>query len=531
MSFSGKDLIDGGWPESPKFKELLEAARMLENRGITDPAYILKLLERDFEKEDPKLVMREVPLPFSEAIEATCDLDAKNIDGVRRFMNQLLRTPVIERGAVMPDACPAGAAEATIPVGGAISVKNAILPAAHSADICCSMYASIFECGESTSAMLDAVMESTRFGFGGRKPEDRVHHPVLEETVWSNPFLSGLEEHAAMHLADQGDGNHFAYLGKIRATRAFVEALTDAGHDKIARDLHDRAGDRLDDTDGVTFFTLVTHHGSRGLGAHLYKRGHKAAIKETSRIAKGIPKAAAWLDTESEIGAAYWDALQYIGRWTKANHESIHSRFLERSGAEKVTEFGNEHNFVWKRGDQFLHGKGATPAWKDVEGRPLLGLIPLNMAAPILVTLGRDNDEFLSFAPHGAGRNQSRTATMRDFKKANGEIDDASVKRAISDATKGLDIRWYYGKGDLSESPVGYKPAKQVRAQIEQFELADIVAEVTPLGCLMAGDGGPQPWRRKDHLSPKQLRQIEHRADRRKTRQSAKHWDELDEEV
>lgn len=530
---SGNDLIEAGWQPGSQFPELLAAARGFEDRGISDPGYILKLLERDFTKEDPKLRMREAPLPFSEAIEATCEADEKNIGGVRRFMNQLLKTPVIETGAVMPDACPAGAAEATIPVGGAISVKNAILPAAHSADICCSMYASIFRCGESTSAMLDHLIDSTRFGFGGRKPEDYVHHSVLEETVWSNKFLQGLEEYAEKHIADQGDGNHFAYLGKIRANRGLIDALGSAGHESIARAIHDEAGaDALDDTDGATFYTLVTHHGSRGLGSQVYKRGHKAAIRETSRIAHGIPKAAAWLDTESEIGAEYWEALQYVGRWTKANHQSIHARFLERAEAEKVTEFGNEHNFVWKRGENFFHGKGATPAWRDDEGRPLLGLIPLNMAAPILVTLGQDNEEFLSFAPHGAGRNQSRTATMRQFRKENGDSDDARIAKAIDAATRGLDIRWYYGKGDLTESPVGYKSAEQVRGQIEQFGLADIVAEVTPLGCIMAGDSGPKPWERKreDYLSPKQKRQIQHRADRRKTRQKMQDWESLEED-
>ena len=381
MRLSGQDLIEAGWPPGPQFPELLEAVRAYEARGITDPAYLLKLLDRDFERPDPRRTPREAPLPFAEAIEATCEADEKNLDGVRRFMRQLMRTPVIEGGAVMPDACPAGAGEANIPVGGAISVRNAILPAAHSADICCSMYATVFQCGESTGAMLDSIVDSTRFGFGGRKKEDRHYHPVLEESVWSNPFLNGLEEHAAMHLADQGDGNHFAYLGRIRLNRRFVESLDAAGHDSIARELHDAAGGArgLDDPDGVTFYTLVTHHGSRGLGAQVYKRGHKAALKETQRIARGIPKAAAWLDTTSEVGQAYWEALQYVGRWTKANHQSIHSRFLERSGAERVTEFGNEHNFVWKRGDHYLHGKGATPAWEDAQGRPLLGLIPLNM--------------------------------------------------------------------------------------------------------------------------------------------------------
>ena len=530
MPITGNDLIEAGWQPGRQFPELLAAARACEERGITDKAYILKLLARDFEQEDPLLYPREEPLPFSEAIEATCKLDESNIDAVRRTMRQLLRTPVIEGGSIMPDACPAGSAEATIPVGGAISVKNAILPAAHSADICCSMYATLFESSESTASLLDSLTASTRFGYGGRKPEDRVSHAVLDEPVWDNKFLSGLEEYAAMHLADQGDGNHFAYLGRLRATRAFVDALTDAGHEEIARALHDRARERLgqgiDDTDGLVVHTLVTHHGSRGLGAHVYKRGHKAAIKETAKIARNIPKAAAWLDTESEIGAEYWEALEYVGRWTKANHQSIHQRFIERAETEALTEFGNEHNFVWRQGDNFLHGKGATPAWKDEEGRPLLGLIPLNMAAPILVTLGNDNEDFLSFAPHGAGRNQSRTATMRQFRKENGSIDDTAIQRAIDDATRGLDIRWYYGKGDLSESPIGYKPAEQVREQIRQFELAEIVAEVTPLGCIMAGDTGPPPWMRKDQLTPKQKRQIEHRADRRKNRQRMRHWED-----
>lgn len=523
---TGQHLVDAGWTPGPQFPALLAAAAAYEARGIRDSAYLLKLLERDFEKTSPKLRLRETPAAFTEAIEATCELDETNLAAVRRSMGQLLRTPVIESGAVMPDACPAGSAEATIPVGGAIAVKNAILPAAHSADICCSMHATIFEGGESTGAMLDALVASTRFGFGGRKEEDRVDHPVLHESVWSNPYLAGLEDHAARHLADQGDGNHFAYLGRLRVTRGFLHALDEAGHAGIARALRDAAGNRLDAPGGHTFHTLVTHHGSRGLGAQVYARGHKAAIRETRKIAEHIPDAAAWLDASSPEGADYWEALQYVSRWTKANHESIHARFLERLGLAATTAFGNEHNFVWKRGDLFLHGKGATPAWRDGEGRPLLGLVPLNMAEPILVTLGRDNAEFLSFAPHGAGRNRSRTATLREFRKANGEADEAAVAKAISGTTRGLDIRWYYGKADLTESPLGYKPAAQVRAQIEQFGLADIAAEITPLGCLMAGDPGPRPWlRRAETLTPKQKRQMEHRAERRKDRQSLRHWE------
>ncbi|MEM7699112.1 MAG: RtcB family protein, partial [Verrucomicrobiota bacterium] len=523
---NGNDLIEAGWAPGPQFPQILAAAAELEAKGISDPKYLLKLLARDFEKTSALLAMREEPVEWGEAIEATCELDEKNIAAVRRFMAELLRTPIIERGAIMPDACPAGSATATIPVGGAIETEGAILPAAHSADICCSMYASVFRCEKDTAAMLDDLMASTRFGFGGRAPQDRIHHPVLEEPVWGNPFLSGLQEFAAKHIADQGDGNHFAFLGKMRVDRALIDSLGGAGYDDIARALRDATRAGLDTGGGESFYTLVTHHGSRGLGAQVYKRGHQAAIKETARIAKGIPKAAAWLDIETGSGAEYWEALEYVGRWTRANHEAIHARFIDLSEASKITEFGNEHNFVWRKGNRFLHGKGATPAWNDPAGRPLLGLIPLNMAAPILLTLGRNNQNYLGFAPHGAGRNQSRTAMMREFRKASGEVTDSTVARAIQQATKGLDIRWFYGKGDLSESPLGYKPAPQVRAQIEHFDLAEIVAEITPLGSIMAGDAGPKPWQRaREELTPKQKRQIEHRAGRRKQRQALRDWD------
>ncbi|MDF1813915.1 MAG: RtcB family protein [Verrucomicrobiales bacterium] len=515
------DLLEAGWPRSAVYADLIAAARAYEAKGIKDKAYILKLLERDFEKPDARLQMRRQPVEWSEAIKATCPEDEENIGSVRRYMRQLMKVPVVQAGAIMPDSCPAGAGEATIPVGGAIAVKNAIIPSAHSADICCSMYASIFESDQPVDEMLDALMASTRFGPGGRSLEDLVPDPVVEEDVWENRFLSGLQNYAAIHIADQGDGNHFAFLGKLEIGPVFIEQLKEAGHHAVAGPLEQHGGKE--------YLVLVTHHGSRGLGAHVYKRGQKAAVRETERLAENIPGAAAWLDYESEIGKEYWAALQYVGRWTKANHRAIHRLFLGNTGAGKVAEFGNEHNFVWKRGDLFYHGKGATPAWKDDEDRPLLGLIPLNMAAPILVTLGKDNEEYLSFAPHGAGRNLSRTALKRNLLGRDSFHDIEKIQNIVDQNTRGLDIRWFHGKADLSESPVAYKPAEQVKEQIEAFGLADVIAEISPLGCIMAGDSGPKPWQREKEMTPKQKRQIEHRANRRKTRQKISDWDDDDD--
>ena len=147
-------------------------------------------------------------------------------------MRELMARPVVEAGVLMPDTCPLGSGIATIPVGGAIAVKNAILPAAHSSDICCSLYATIFEPNESLTVAqnMDAVMVATRFGPGGRPKEDWVEHPVLDEEVWSNLFLKGLQKHARIHMADQGDGNHFAYLGTLKTSASMIDQLHRAGH-------------------------------------------------------------------------------------------------------------------------------------------------------------------------------------------------------------------------------------------------------------------------------------------------------------
>lgn len=514
----GQDFIEEGWPPGPVIGQLLKAVAELEARGVQDRAYALKLLRRDFPAAPAKIGLREEPLALAEAISATSEEDRLNIENVRRFMQDLLRVPVVKGGAIMPDSCPSGMERATTPVGGVIAVENAIVPGAHSADICCSMYATFYRTEEGVKEQLDALQASTRFGMGGRAPKDRVAHPVNDEPVWGNPFLRQLEDKARGHMADQGDGNHFAYLGEVELGVEQTAALRAAGHAELAVGLEKAGGAR------GKFNVMVTHHGSRGLGASVYQRGKVAAVKHTSRIAEGIPDAAAWLDYRTPEGAAYWEALQYVSRWTKANHQSIHRRFLEKLGVQGDGAFGNEHNFVWKRGDVFLHGKGATPAWKDEEGKPLLGLIPLNMAAPILMVLGKDNADYLSFAPHGAGRNFSRRAIMRQFTEVQGEATPRVIERAIAQATPGLDIRWWYGKPDLTESPLGYKSAAQVKAQIQEFGLADIVAEIQPLGCIMAGDAGPAPWlRRKEELTPKQVRQIAHRAERRTVKQQLGH--------
>ena len=68
------------------------------------------------------------------------------------------------------------------------------------------------------------------------------------------------------------------------------------------------------------------------------------------------------------------------------------------------------------------------------------------------------------------------------------------MQQTIAQTTAGLDIRWFNGAPDLSESPLGYKDATKVKTQIAQFGLATVVGEIQPQGCIMAGEAPEPPW-------------------------------------
>lgn len=485
MEIKARDLLAAGWSENRRLGAALRRARELEASGL-ERAVALAQLEQEFPKTVPLIQLREHASPLALAVESETPEEADNVARSRARITELLHTPVVRAGVLMPDTCPAGGGAATIPVGGAIAVENAIIPGAHSADICCSMFATFFPANHPVGELMGHLQAVTHFGAGGRARGKQFASAVLDEPVWENPFLKGLRSRAQDFLGTQGDGNHFAYVGRIRFSDAQRAAIVAAGHAGLAETLA-RHGDG-------ELHVLVTHHGSRGIGADLYKRGQAAARRWCDENATAIPDAACWLPADTDEGRAYWDALQYIARWTRENHAVIHDAFLRRVGLRPLAQLGNEHNFVWKRGDTFLHGKGATPAWRDEQGRPLLGLIPLNMAREILIVLGADNADYLSFCPHGAGRNLSRSAMLRPYKDADGELDPARVKQALAETTAGLDVRWYNGAPDLSESPLGYKDATKVKAQIARFGLATVVGEIEPLGCIMAGEAEEPYW-------------------------------------
>jgi tRNA-splicing ligase RtcB len=463
MTITGADLIAAGFTPGKHFTAALAAAnRVLADGGSRDQA----IAAATSAKPAPAIPLDDIAgKPLHVNLLPDGDAEKTNLINVMASMSELLRTPVVRAGAVMPDACPAGPL-GTIPVGGVV-VSDAIHPGMHSADICCSMAISVVH-GVTPAVLLDAVHKVTHFGPGARPQPVAMPYGMLGDFERSRLLDVDL---AKSNFATQGDGNHFAYVGTLKST-------------------------------GET--ALVTHHGSRGPGASLYNAGMKIAERYRRELSPATWRQNAWIPADTKDGDDYWSALQVIRDWTKANHYAIHDMALAVVGACASDRFWNEHNFVFRKSDGlFYHGKGATPAWDGWAADATdLTLIPLNMAEPILIVRGNNAPSGLGFSPHGAGRNLSRTAHKRLKADAIGAdsrgMSPRDVAAIFAEETAGLDVRFYSGETDISELPSAYKNAAAVRAQIEQFGLAEVVDEVQPYGCIMAGDWSRNaPWRKK----------------------------------
>lgn len=473
LKITGKDLIDFGMEPGKVMGVTLNIVRKAykhsDLKTVGDTIKGVLDAPEDYLEDEVLGPIAELLIPteyislhdevveYHKNIKAESEDEKSNIASVFKTMDVLMKTPTIVGGAVMPDACPTGE-DGQIPVGGIAVSKNAIHPSMHSADICCSVMVTNFG-NISPKSVLDYAHSITHFGPGGRDEFCEITSE-LEYKMKNNSFLSDDKSLflAKSHLGTQGDGNHFLFVG-----------------------VSEESGETM----------MVTHHGSRGLGAYLYKKGMNLAEKFRAKLSPDTLKKNAWIPYDTDDGREYWEALQIVREWTKLNHTTIHKSTCDKIGVEPVLRFWNEHNFVFKEGDLFYHAKGATPLDDKFipDSYKGLRLIPLNMSEPILIVKGLTTETNLGFSPHGAGRNISRTQHKRNK-------GGKTFEEIFKEETEGLDVRFFSGKIDISELPSAYKNAEQVQSQIEEFGLGEIVDRIMPYGCIMAGDQGEPHWKK-----------------------------------
>ena len=241
-------------------------------------------------------------------------------------------------------------------------------------------------------------------------------------------------------LGTSGGGNHFVEFGIVEITQNNKEYNLPIG----------------------TYVGLLTHSGSRALGANIAKQYTYLATKQCP-LPKNVQHLA-WLDMNTHDGQEYWLAMNLAGDYAKACHDNIHARISKLLGVKAVANIENHHNFAWKETingqEQIVHRKGATPAGKDV-----LGIIPGSMTAPGFIVRGLGNSDSLHSASHGAGRKHSRRKCKTKFTKSD-------IKHQLK--THGVTLIG----GGVDEAPMAYKNIKKVMAN--QQELVEVLGTFTP---------------------------------------------------
>lgn len=428
-----------------KSEYLEKLSTMLKNpEGYLDDLDVASVANAlvEYTNKQP-IALRETPVDFkiygAEGIE----------DGALNQMHTAMKLPVTDSGALMPDAHQGYG----LPIGGVLATKNSVIPYGVGVDIGCRMCLSIYDMPKTRldtdkEALMKMLNNNTKFGKATFKRS--LDHEIFERTEFKEiEVVKNLRDRAFRQIGSSGGGNHFVEFGVVKITEAENEFNLPVGE----------------------YMGLLSHSGSRGLGANIANYYTKAAMAQTKLPLEA--KHLAWLDMDTDMGKEYWLAMNLAGDYASACHHQIHQRMAVGLRTTPLAMVENHHNFAWKeqnaKGEEVIvHRKGATPA-----GAGVLGVIPGSMTAPGYIVRGRGIAHSINSAAHGAGRLMSRT-------KAKQNLDEVKVSQHLKD--HGVEV---IGSG-LDEAPMAYKDINMVMNN--QQELVDILGSFTPKIVRMCGD-------------------------------------------
>lgn len=473
QKITAKTLRAWGFPESPVIPMVMDAVQKHYKHATPNELETLlkKVLtepEAFYQHEIFMQVAYKLKPPPDETVDgATISLNATGIpfqvygadhieEGALHQMHTAAKLPIAVAGALMPDAHFGYG----LPIGGVLATHNAVIPYGVGVDIGCRMCLSIFdiapkELGNREQYFTRELLEATLFGSGAqfKNPSD---HAVMDSEDFNRlPLLKSLKDKAWRQLGSSGSGNHFAEFGMV----------------DIAEN------ESLPGVPSGSYIGLLTHSGSRGLGANI--AAHYTKVAKQLRRLPGDAVNLAWLNMNEQEGMEYWLAMNLAGDYASACHHIIHQKIAKQLGRKPMTMVENHHNFAWKEiwdgQEVIVHRKGATPAGKDV-----LGIIPGSMTAPGFIVKGKGEISSVNSASHGAGRQMSRSKAMHNI-----------TREALQNELKKHGVKLL--GGGLDEAPFAYKDIHAVMQA--QQDLVDVLGIFTPKIVQMCGDA-KAGWRK-----------------------------------
>lgn len=352
--------------------------------------------------------------------------------------------------ALMPDAHLGLGAT----VGSVIPTRGAIIPAAVGVDIGCGMQAvrtqfDVADIGQgkdklwSVCSQLPEPQTPPALRELHREISSRIPLSVggsnsrLMETTYDR--IRELEAMPGIEQADVVHSHWRTQLGSLGSGNHFIEIS-------------------LDEQDQVWAFL---HSGSRGVGNKLAQK-HIRIAREL--CTEQLPdRDLAYLTEGTAEFAAYIEALMWAQRFAALNRDEMMDRVLDALehwlgvAVEAQEVIACHHNYTelswWDDEPIWLSRKGAINAQVETAG-----LIPGSMGAASYIVEGLGNQDALWSAPHGAGRNHSRSAAKKLFTRQ--DLD-----------TRMAGITWGESDAFLDEHPDAYKDIDVVMA-----DAADLVS-------------------------------------------------------
>ncbi|MFW6774334.1 RtcB family protein [Nocardioides sp. CPCC 205120] len=332
--------------------------------------------------------------------------------------------------ALMPDAHLGLGAT----VGSVIPTLGAVMPAAVGVDIGCGMIA------------VRAAWTTDRLPADRRALREAIERAVPLSAGAANRDVSRdhtrarLDDLAARAEAAGFDPARYAgrwelQLGTLGSGNHFIEVTADERH-------------RV---------WLFLHSGSRGVGNKIAQRHIAVARRQCEQAGVDLPhRDLAYLTEGTREFDRYITEMQWAQHYALLNREEMMDRVVAEFSAwvgepepvERLESINCHHNYTEPEehfGRQvWLSRKGAINA---EEGRP--GLIPGSMGTASYVVVGRGNADALHSAPHGAGREYSRTRARKTF-----------TREQLREAMAGIEYR--DTDAFLDEIPAAYKPIDRV---------------------------------------------------------------------
>ena len=213
--------------------------------------------------------------------------------------------------------------------------------------------------------------------------------------------------------------------------------------------------------DGTIIITI--HSGSRQFGQrvcgyHQTVAKQKQCHNKERELNGPIQNELTWLEDESAI--SYIVDMTVAMVYARYNRMTMMNLISTKFNWNIGKQIETIHNYI-NMSDGIIR-KGAVSANDGEEF-----ILPFNMISGLLLCVGKGNPEWNNSAPHGAGRNQSRTS-IKALK-----LGELTKERMMK-----LDI-YFEGKVPDGEVPEGYKDPDEIKNSID--DTCDVVRVIKPL--------------------------------------------------